>query len=353
MQVLSLQGDHFKMGLQHGQQVHNLRPLIVATIDARLARSARRGGSETRLLQELEQAWMESAHSTMDMLRGIAEGLELPFPRLFHYAAASYLDDVAQSSASAEACTVWAASGPATRQGTPILTKNRDYSLKHLPLQALAYAAPREGYRYLYVTSAGSPAVFSSGMNERGLAVADTHVPSKDIGPGLARYVLMMNLLEKHATVTSALSYLEKVEQMGAGNLILADAQGDVVVVESGYKQFGLVSPVENMVAATNHFVSSELRGQYLEDYARASGSESRARLQVVQTILKEHWGTLDVETTQQLMARHKNGSVAICRHDTGDDTSTISNAIFLPAERKLLFCNDRPCGGSYATYTL
>jgi hypothetical protein len=96
-------GDHFQMGLQHGQQVHNLRPLIVATIDARLAGSAQRSSPEGRLLQELEQAWMESAHSTMDMLRGIAEGLELPFPRLFHYAAASYLDDVAQSSASADA----------------------------------------------------------------------------------------------------------------------------------------------------------------------------------------------------------------------------------------------------------
>ena len=353
MQVLSLQGDHYQMGRQHGQQVLGLRPLIAAAIDARLEGLAQHGRLNVRLLSELEPAWTRNAHSTMEMLRGMAETLELPFSQLFHYAAASYLDDVALSRSGAEACTVWAASGPATHQGAPILTKNRDYSLKHLPLQALAYAAPREGYRYLYVTSAGSPAVFSSGMNERGLAVADTHVPSKDIGPGLARYVLMMNLLEKHATVTSALSYLEKAEQMGAGNLILADAQGDVVVVESGYKQFGLVSPVENIVAATNHFVSSELCGQYLEDYARASGSESRARLQVVQTILKEHWGTLDVETTRQLMAQHKNGSVAICRHDTSDDTSTISNAIFLPAERKLLFCNSRPCGGSYVTYTL
>ena len=183
--------------------------------------------------------------------------------------------------------------------------------------------------------------------------MADTHVPSKDIGPGLARYVLMMNLLEKHATVTSALSYLEKVEHMGAGNLILADAQGDVVVVESGYKQYGSVSPVENIVAATNHFVSPELCGQYLEDYARASGSESRARLQVVKTVLKERRGALDVETAQQLMAQHKNGSVAICRHDTSDDTSTISNAIFLPTERKLLFCNGRPCEGEYAPYVL
>jgi hypothetical protein len=53
------------------------------------------------------------------------------------------------------------------------------------------------------------------------------------------------------------------------------------------------------------------------------------------------------------LMAQHKNGSVAICRHDTSDDTGTISNAIFLPTERRLLFCNGRPCEGEYASYVL
>ena len=354
MQVLSLRGDHFKMGLQHGQQVHNLRPLIVATIDARLATSARRGGSETRLLQELEQAWMESAHSTMDMLRGIAEGLELPFPRLFHYAAASYLDDVAQSNASAEACTVWAASGPATRQGTPILTKNRDYSLKHLPLQLLAHAAPSKGYRYLYVTSAGSPAVFSSGMNEKGLVVADTHVPSRDMGPGLSRYTLMMILLEQYSTVASALACLRETSCMGAGNLILADALGDSAVVETGYRQCGFISPVDHVVVATNHFVTAELRDQGLGDRAGTPIGESDARRQTVWALLNESRGALDVDATKKVMAHHNaNGRAAICRHQLEDDAGTISNVIFSPVERRLVFCNGRPCEGAYMTRAL
>jgi len=354
MQVLSLQGDHFQMGLQHGQQVHNLRPLIVAAIDARLAKSAQRSSLDERLLQELEQAWMENARSTTDMLRGIAQGLEMPFSRVFHYAAASYLDDVALSSASAEACTVWAASGSATRDGTPILTKNRDYSFKHVPLQLLAHAAPSEGYQYLYVTSAGSPAVFSSGMNEKGLAVADTHVPSGDVGPGLSRYTLMMMLLEQHSTVTSALACLRKTSCMGAGNLILADALGDLAVVENGYRQCGFISPVDHVVVATNHFVTSELRDQSLGDRAGTPTSESEARRQTVWALLNESRGALDVDAAKKVMAHHNaNGRAAICRHQLDDDAGTISNAIFIPAERRLVFCNGRPCEGGYVTRAL
>ncbi|MEW6400981.1 MAG: C45 family peptidase [Chloroflexota bacterium] len=353
MQVLNLDGDHFQMGWQHGQQVLHLRPHIMAAIEARLKGLSRYGGLDAPLLETLERKWRENAVSTLAMLRGIAAALALPFSQLFRYTAASYLEDSLQSRSQAEACSVWAASGPATRDGSPILVKNRDYHLEHLPLQVLTYATTQPGYRCLYVTSAGSPAVFSSGVNEAGLAVADTHVPSRDIGPGLARYTLMMDLLEQHAYVQSALSYLQKALCMGAGSLILADAQGNLAVVETGYHQCGLVMPEEHVVAATNHFVTPELREHFLDDRTGVRGEESRARCQEIQARLKKEWGMLDTEIARQVMAQHQAGSAAICRHHQNGEVGTISTAIFLPSERKLIFCNGRPCECDYATYTL
>ena len=351
MRLLTLRGDHREMGLQHGRQLFDLRPLIVEAMDRRLAHL--KDEAATDLLEELEQAWTEHARSTLDMLAGIAEALHLDLARLLGYAAASYLADRLQAASRPEACTVWAASGPATADGSPILAKNRDYSLAHLPLQAVAVATPSEGYRYVYVTSAGSPAVFSSGMNEEGLAVADTHVSSPDLGPGLARYTLMMEMLERHTSVASALDYLGRVPRMGGGNLILADADGEMAVFEAGHRHVGVVSAENHVVVATNHFVTPALRGQHTGAGGGGTDDESEPRRRSVRRRLGESWGSLSGDRAREIMASHADGEAALCRHELRDDCGTISTAIFLPAERSLLFCNGRPCESDCIRYSI
>ena len=141
---------------------------------------------------------------------------------------------------------------------------------------------------------------------------------------------------------------------MGAGNLILADSLGDSAVVETSYRQCGFISPVDHVVVATNHFVTAELRDQGLGDRAGTPTSESEARRQTVWALLNESRSTLDVDATKKVMAHHgANGRVAICRHQLDEDAGTISNTVFMPAERKLLFCNGWPCEGAYMTCAL
>ncbi len=351
MRLLSLRGDHYEMGRQHGQQVLPLRDRILETMEARLHALDRRD-DQVAILRNLETSWRGMAPSTLAMLQGMGEVLTLPFPRLFEYAVATYLDDLSRGAGHSEGCTVWAASGAAARGGAPILTKNRDYAIGHLPLQALASAAPRHGYRYVYVTSAGSPGVFSSGMNERGLAVADTHVPSRDVGPGLARYTLMMNLLEEQANVASALAYLREVPQMGSGNLVLADAAGGLAICESGYQRHGVIRPLEGTLVATNHFASADLADAYRETGSEAH-AESLGRQRRVRAALQAAHGALDVEQAKTLMSRHSDPDPAICRHQAAKDSGTISNVIYLPGERRYLFCDGHPCQGAHTIHTV
>lgn len=339
------------MGFQHGRQVLDLRPLIVDAASRRLA--ALQNSPTHSLIEELEQVWEVRARSTLDMLAGMSEALDLDASMLLRYAAASYLEDRQREPADAEGCTIWAASGPATVDGLPLLTKNRDYSLTHLPLQAVARATPQDGYRYLYVTSAGSPGVFSSGMNEKGLAIADTHVPSSDNGPGLPRYTLMMELLEHHASVTSALKYLKATPRMGPGNLVMVDVEGEMAVFEVGHRNCGIVPSTNHVVAATNHFVTSALRGYNVKRGGGGTDDESAARYQSIHQQLSRNWGALSVDRARSIMARHADGEAAICRHDLSGSGGTISNATFLPAEPSLWFCNGRPCEGRYERYSL
>ena len=287
------------------------------------------------------------------MLRGMAEGLDLKWEAFFRYTIASYLEDRVQRPAYGEGCTVWAASNTVTRHGVPLLAKTRDTRPEHRFLQCLIRARSFEGYRYLYVTSAGSPGVFSSGMNEVGLAVADTHVSSLDMGPGVARYSAMMEILEHHNSVASALDYLRQVPHMGDGTLVLTDRAGGMAVFEAGHSAHSIILPERDFVVSTNHFCGVPLCNHWTDHSPPGLQGNSQNRYARVATALEAARGGVDTNWAQKLMGNHggsqptmaQRRQQAICRHADIDPLSTtVSSALFLPQQRTLLFANGQPC---------
>ncbi len=358
--LIALSGTHYEMGRQHGLQVVHLRPLIVEAIKARFAQIESDNPDEgfESLVREAVEMLQEVDRPILEMIRGQAEALELDFDVLLRYDLGSYLRDnllTRQTANSAsEGCTTWAAVGSATADGEPLLVKNRDYRPEHLPLQVLVTASPAVGYRYIYGASAGSPGVFSSGMNEKGLAIADTYVCSTDIGPGLPDYSLMMHILEEHDTVRSALDYLGSVPRMGRHNLILADAGGDVAVVELGYHHLAVIKAWNGIVVNTNHFVSPSLKESFVDRTLPPVKGNSFHRYNLVRKELEAAHGSIDVAFAQRLMATHAGPLASICRHlELGGQSATISTAIYQPARRTLRFCHGYPCQSPYQTITL
>jgi predicted choloylglycine hydrolase len=353
MKVIELSGDHYQMGLQHARQVQDLRPRILNSMRQRLKSLE---GLETDLqphIVQLISVWEEISRPTLEMMCGISEGLSLKWDNFLRYTVASYLENYLQRPVYGDGCTVWAASHSMARGGAPILAKNRDYRPNHPLLACLARAYPLHGYRYFYATSAGSPAVFSSGMNEAGLTVADTHVTSLDIGPGLARYSAMMEILEHHDQVRSALDYLRQVSHLGDGTLVLADAAGDLAVFEAGHTACGILEPEDDSVISTNHFRSPELRDRWLDPRRAEVRGNSQNRYLRVTEALRAARGQVDVDWAHALMSDHGGRrpsteyrrQYAICRHSKMDSPYiTISVALYQPGERALFFGNDRPC---------
>jgi isopenicillin-N N-acyltransferase-like protein len=353
MKVLELSGDHYQMGWQHAQQVRDLRPQIVKAMRQRLKSLSVCETDLQPAITELTSVWQEVAQPTLAMLRGIAEGLDLKWSSFLRYTLASYLESRFQPMACGDGCTVWAATGSITRGGVSILAKNRDYRPNHPRLACLARARPAQGYGYLYATSAGSPAVFSSGMNEVGLAVADTHVTSLDVGPGVARYSAMMEILEHHHSVASALDYLRQVSHTGDGTLVLADSGGELAAFEAGNTTCAILRAEHDFVVSTNHFRSPELCTR-CQDLSRSElQGNSQNRHARVTAALEMASGQVDVAWAHALMSDHggRRPSTlgrrqhAICRHSRVDPPYvTISVAVYMPQARTLFFGNDRPC---------
>ena len=353
---LSLCGDHFTMGKQHGEQVKALRPLIDEVIRERLREVERRGQDLQfeSLLVETRDALLTHSPATIDLIRGQAVALGYEVATLLRYDLVSYLRDdyLARDAIQDEKCTTWAATGSATADGQAVMAKTRDSSKAHLRLQTVGAITPARGHSYVCVGSAGSPAVYCGGLNDAGLAVADTHVTSTRIGPGLPDFAMMMELLENFPTVPSAVDYLTSVPRLGRNNLILADAQGEVAVFESGHRSSALFRTMDGALVNTNHRVSM-LRTHFVDLNPGPLRGNTFSRYDKVTAALADGHGAVDVGFAQALMASHDGPLASICRHPRENSkSSTIAGCIFLPAERRMLFCHGLPCQGTYDSFS-
>jgi predicted choloylglycine hydrolase len=248
--------------------------------------------------------------------------------------------------------STWATGLP-TADGQPILAKNRDYRLEHLPLQILVRAEPAQGYRYTFVTSAGSPGVFAAGFNEAGLVVADSHVSSSDVGPGLPTYTLSMHLLEEHRSVRSALHYLHAMPRLGRNNLLLADASGDTALFEIGHRHSAVIEAAAGLLVNTNHYRSSVMQPYFVDTDPPTRRGNTFQRYQKTEESLVGAYGRIDLTLAKQLMAVHTDGAGSICCHPSpASETATIAAMIFLPAQRRMFFCHGQPCQGEYQAFT-
>ncbi|GMR11131.1 MAG: hypothetical protein BMS9Abin28_1956 [Anaerolineae bacterium] len=340
---LEVAGTHYEMGMQHARQVRAQRPLIFRAMAARQSELEQLGFDYAARLQEAAAFMASNGDATWQMMRGITDGLGLDWAAMQRYAFSSYLLDSHHTTTSTlEGCTTFAASAPATKDGAPLLAKNRDYRRDHIAMQTITRAHPARGYRYLHLGSAGSPGVYSSGMNERGLAVADTYVPSLDLGPGLPRYALMLDLLEGCADVPAAIGCLRSVTHMGGGTLILADASGRLAICESSHRGSGYMTRDSGWLVSTNHFSMPELRDRCLE---KEQPGNSQARRAYVEQALAAAVRQVDVGWIQALLSHHDDGLACICRHERSDsDSATILAAIFLPRSRQLVLGDGNPC---------
>lgn len=353
---IDLGGDHYSMGLQHGLQVKELRPRILRVVQNRLTILQDKDLDFRSILDELYAVWEENARSTLEMMHGIADALELEWDDFFRYTVSTYLmDKVRQQYDVFQGCSVWAAAPPLTRHVGPILAKNRDYWSDHTDLQCFARAHPHGGYRYAYLTSAGSPGVFSSGMNEAGLAVADTHVVSQDIGPGLPRYAVMMDILEHYEQVETALEYILSVRHTGNGTIVLVDTSGGMGVVETGYEVQVVRHPENSFVVSTNHFVSPDLENKVVERSAgKAQYENSLGRYACMKTNLYTLREPVDLKWAKKMLSSHGSKEKAICRHPEDNPRYvTISSVIFLPQSRTIQLAAGMPCQTPYEPFSV
>ncbi len=173
--------------------------------------------------------------------------------------------------------------------------------------------------------------------------------PMTRIYTGTDELVSLANLYEKYLNMCFPAVPIFSAPRTGDGNLVLADASGNLAAFEVGHRACGIVEAPAGWVAATNHFVTPEMEAYYVPEGQRHLRGSSRRRRAVVEEALHAARGQIDVVWARQLMARHGGPLDALCRHKNLErGRVTISTSIFLPADRQLLFCHGQPCQAEY-----
>ena len=345
IRILNLAGDARSIGRQHGEQVTDLRPQILTAIKTRLDELYNRQPDFSRQVKEITRIWEKYAQDTLEMLLGMSETLHLQWDEYLTYTISSYLTSSLNNASFAEGCSTWGANGQITRDGTPLLVKNRDNHPNYQPLQCLARIRPVHGHSFMCLTSAGSPGVFSSGINSEGLAAVDTYISSTDTGPGIARYSLMMDLLQNFTTVSEAIAYLPTRPHFGDGSVTVVDSQGDMAVFEIAHSVQAVRQSSKGFVACTNHFTAADTRLLWADREAEPLRGNTQGRLRMIEESLQSARGYVDIPWSQALMSTHGDPLSAVCRHAEIDPQSvTASCVILLPRQASLYVANGLPC---------
>jgi predicted choloylglycine hydrolase len=229
----------------------------------------------------------------LDELRGSADGCQT-----------SYEDVVAlvlgygALGAAHITCSVFA-----TNNGSDIVFGRNYDSYYRFERHTRAYlTCPDGGY-----WSVGHSAIFTGregGVNERGLAIAVAAVEETEVKPGMDLALAIRYVLDKCGRVEEAASALSGMRHTAANNFLLADREGNLVVVEAVPSRVRTRKPNDDdkFIVCTNHFLhpsmlEMENRGK------RCWGSE--VRYGAIYGALKSQQGEIDAEGAQAILSGH------------------------------------------------
>lgn len=151
----------------------------------------------------------------------------------------------------ARACSCFAVKTP---EGA-LLGRNSDFFTAMEAWNTNVLCAPADG-GYAFTGNTTAFIEMEDGANERGLAVGLTSAPARAIAPGMNAGMLLRRILETCATVREALAFLKSAPIGSAQTLTLADARGEIAVVECDALGMAVVRPQPGQpwVCATNAF---------------------------------------------------------------------------------------------------
>lgn len=204
-----------------------------------------------------------------------------------------------------------------------LLGRNSDFlpALEEQDLNVLCHAAG--ACRFTGNTTAF--AEMEDGVNEHGLAVGLTSVYTRRARPGLNAGMLARLFLERCRTVREVLELVRRLPIASAQTFTLADAAGEIAVVECGGEHMEVLRPTEERpyVCAVNTFHTPPLAGTLpagLDDW------EAETRYQTMVRALDRKARTTGLRGIQDILSAREG---FLCQYDRSTGRDTVWSVVY------------------------
>lgn len=256
----------------------------------------------------------------------------------------------------AQACTLFVATGTATKDGNAYIASTSDNAYIEGPRKPVYVTIPKNGYKFVH-----TPCLIQSppghyfdvgsdrGMNEKGFSwtrswVVPNEPQAKTAMSGVDWFLKLGSTV---ATVDEAIKFVkENPKGIGTqGNYMFADAQGNIAVVEVGYQTVTVVERKSKgelgMAARANRWESAKMKPLDIsekENNVYFITSEYRQTRAV--ELMKASSGKIDVAALKRFLADNANREAtpsgqhgrSIASH--GSAAGTVSAEVYDPANR-------------------
>lgn len=250
-------------------------------------------------------------------------------------------------------CTAFGATASGSRDGHPIIGQNWDWSPSLYPWSSLVRLRPDTAPATL--TYAYSGLWSAAGLNEHGLSLVWTSsglFPRIPPRVGIPTYALIAGILTR-TNCKEALELLKDTEHAGCFIFFLADARGEVWVVEGSPGRFE-TARCHDVIGRANHYECPRSCWLTRQKLPRPTVKKNTSvRAERMAELLQQHRGKIDSKVAEAMLCDHGvRPGFNICQHLVpGRASMTLDSFYILPARKELRIARGLPCRHRYRRY--
>lgn len=346
--IVSMTGTPRDCGLQYGKAVGGLiRGSLQAYLDSfRVLHNLDRDAI-FELARKFEPVIAEFDPATLDEMKGIAEGADVPLEAVLTLNARSELVHGLKAQLD-DGCTSFIVFGQATADGHTYVGQNWDWNPAMKPY-AVVLDIQRDGDpRILTLTEAGL--VGKHGLNEDGIGICNNFMLSDKRRFGMPVHVIRRKALTARI-LSDAIGAVLNSERALAANYMMGHVDGAGVALEAWPDGLDVIHAKDGLLTHANHF---QISRPGREDLGRKIFPDTLLRDVRLHDILSAQHGGIGLSLLAEGMSDHFNHPDSICRHPNpnageGQGIETLGCIIMDLTERVLHFCSGPPCEGDFA----
>jgi predicted choloylglycine hydrolase len=310
-----LKGSYYEMGHKYGSILHRHGFRLPVIPKKKLSLGLECRNDVKRFFPEI-----------LEEIRGFADACRLDYDQL-----ASFILTIGGEE---NQCSIFAATdGESVFMGRnyDMYYKFKDYLESYLTMPEACYWSL--GHTDIFVGR-------EDGVNEKGLAVAMSGIVAH-ISPGIGFPIAIRYILDKCATVKDGVKFLTEIAHFSTISYLLADASGEMVVVEASPQLTGVRTPgEEGFIVSTNHFVHPEML-----DIPLYEPPDSRIRYKTIERMLKNRTGELNEGLLKSILSDHTG---LICSHRKSIKLGTLWSVVANLNKLRIFRAEGHPCRAKY-----